>query len=162
MTQPAAAPYSTGAPMEPVELTVSEDLLSKVTDKDLLRTGGLIGGKWTQATSRATFHVSRQLQLRDPGQAWALAADAAAPAVRAMPAIISHKMQESVASPLALLGLFVVALDHLKLCVVCIAIRNALQQRSYTEFISSTHNMCMRLGAGPQLNQQCGSAVVAP
>ncbi|WIA28425.1 hypothetical protein OEZ86_010970 [Tetradesmus obliquus] len=57
MAQPAAAAYSTGAPSEPVELTVSEDLLSKVTDKELLRTGGLIGGKWTQATNRATFHV---------------------------------------------------------------------------------------------------------
>jgi hypothetical protein len=66
MSQPAAASYSTGAPTEPVELTVSEDLLSKVTDKDLLRTGGLIGGKWTQATSRATFHVSKQQQRLNP------------------------------------------------------------------------------------------------
>jgi hypothetical protein len=67
MSQTSAAPYSTGAPTEPVELTVSEDLLSKVTDKELLRTGGLIGGKWTQATSRATFHVSCWCQQLDPG-----------------------------------------------------------------------------------------------
>lgn len=51
--------YSTNTePPEPVEMRISEDLLSKVKDKDLLRTSGFIGGKWTPATNNATYQVS--------------------------------------------------------------------------------------------------------
>lgn len=50
--------YSTSAEQpEPIELRVSEELLSKVQDKELLRTSGLIGGKWSKASNRATYQV---------------------------------------------------------------------------------------------------------
>lgn len=57
MSQPAAAYSNSTKQPEPVELTVSEELLSKVEDKELLRTGGLIGGKWSPASDRATYQV---------------------------------------------------------------------------------------------------------
>jgi hypothetical protein len=42
---------------EPAELRLSEELLSRVEDKELLHSCGFIGGKWVQATDRSTYQV---------------------------------------------------------------------------------------------------------
>jgi hypothetical protein len=47
----------TGIMGQPLEARVSEDLLARIKDKDLVHTCGFIGGKWTQATDRATYQV---------------------------------------------------------------------------------------------------------
>lgn len=38
-------------------MRLSDDLLSRITDKDLLHTCGFIGGKWLQASDRSTYQV---------------------------------------------------------------------------------------------------------
>eukprot|EP00879_Flechtneria_rotunda_P002344 GHRR01002539.1.p1 GENE.GHRR01002539.1~~GHRR01002539.1.p1 ORF type:complete len:546 (+),score=169.25 GHRR01002539.1:2001-3638(+) len=58
-SQGLCSSYSTNTqPSEPVELRISEDLLSKVKEKDLLRAFGFIGGKWSKASNRATYQVT--------------------------------------------------------------------------------------------------------
>jgi hypothetical protein len=42
----------------------SEELLSKLQDKELLRTCGFIGGKWSEASNGATYDVSTTLTAR--------------------------------------------------------------------------------------------------
>jgi hypothetical protein len=42
-------------------LGASEELLSKLQDKELLRTHGLIGGKWSEASNGATYDVSSSI-----------------------------------------------------------------------------------------------------
>jgi len=42
----------------------ADDLVSKLQDKELLRTCGLIGGKWSEASNGATYDVSSSSDLR--------------------------------------------------------------------------------------------------
>lgn len=42
----------------------SDELLAKLQDKELLRTCGLIGGKWSEASNGATYDVSSSLPQR--------------------------------------------------------------------------------------------------
>ena len=39
-------------------LGAADELLSKLQDKELLKTHGLIGGKWSEASNGATYDVS--------------------------------------------------------------------------------------------------------
>lgn len=45
----------------------SDELLAKLKDKELLRTCGLIGGKWSEASNGATYDVSTHAHLCLPG-----------------------------------------------------------------------------------------------
>ena len=49
--------FSGSTQPEPAELRLSDELLSRVEDKELLHSCGFIGGKWVQATDRATYQV---------------------------------------------------------------------------------------------------------
>lgn len=41
----------------------ADELLSQIKDKELLKTCGLIGGKWSEASNGATYDVSRTIRL---------------------------------------------------------------------------------------------------
>lgn len=43
---------------EPMQLSISDELMSRLQDKELLHACGFIGGKWTKASDRATYQVS--------------------------------------------------------------------------------------------------------
>ncbi len=53
--------------LQPIEMLVSDELLSRLTDKELLHTCGFIGGKWLQATDRTTYQVGVLSRARHRG-----------------------------------------------------------------------------------------------
>ena len=55
--QIAAAASSTSGPW------VSDELVSKLSDKELLKTQGYVGGEWIQANDSSTFEVTRHCTL---------------------------------------------------------------------------------------------------
>jgi hypothetical protein len=50
--------------VEPIEMRISDELLQRVQDKELLHTCGFIGGKWLQASDRSTFQVRAESPRR--------------------------------------------------------------------------------------------------
>ena len=67
--------------IEPIELRISEELLARVQDKELLHTCGFIGGKWLQASDRSTYQVRRAAGRATPSEHWAASLASRHPAI---------------------------------------------------------------------------------